>query len=339
MTWNPSDFNNTSGLHISPKDMWIPELIIHNAVGDTYELRTSNFMKLAISSNGFINWNTGGNTETSCKVDISRYPFDTQTCHILIGKSSSLDYELMMIPAAAKINTFLYDENENGEWELLDTSVGYHAINEQMTFLKCTLILKRRPLFYILNILLPVILLSLMNVLSFKLSINCGERMSYSVALFLTFIVLLNIVADEMPKVSKTISFLQLYINTQLAIGMFITTISVFLVHSTNSKTNDDVTGAVHAVYKFCKLCSKKQQVRPESPKGDDQHEDKYIKSGQCEKLEMEHVQQTPGSANAETNQSPSIVDAVNVIDDTLFWSFLMLFVLITIVFLLLCLF
>ncbi|WAR23298.1 ACHA6-like protein, partial [Mya arenaria] len=323
MTWNPSDFNNTSGFRISPKDMWIPEFMIHNAVGDTFELRTSNFMKPAISSNGIINWNTGGNTETSCKVDISRYPFDTQTCHIIIGKSSSLDYELMMIPAAAKISTLLYDENENGEWELLDASVDYHAINEHVTFLKCTLVLKRRPLFYILNILLPVILLSLMNVLSFKLSINCGERMSYSVALFLTFIVLLNIVTDEMPKVSKTVSFLQLYINTQLAIGMFITTISVFLVHSTHSKTNGVVTGAVLAVYKFCNLCSKKQQVRSKSPEEDDQHEDEHIKNGQCEKLDMEHVQQTPGRSNAESNQSPPIVDAVNVIDDTLFWTFL----------------
>ncbi|XP_052777766.1 neuronal acetylcholine receptor subunit beta-3-like [Mya arenaria] len=327
MIWNPSEYNNTSGFRISPEDTWIPELIIQNTIGDTYELRTFTFMKLAIVSNGVTIWNTGGNTDTSCTVDLSRYPFDTQTCHIIIGKSSSLDYDLMMIPVEDKISRQLYDEN--GEWELLDTAVTYHVVHEQMTFLKCSIVLKRRPLYYILNILLPVILLSLMNVLSFKLSISCGERMSFSVALFLTFMVLLNVVADEMPKVSKSISYLQLYINVQLAVGMITTTISVILVHATHSK-KDDVTGLVLAFYNFCKLCAKKQEHDRSkiSPEDESQHEE-----NQCDVIDTKQIHLTSGIENKDIVQS--MVDVVNVIDDTLFWIFLMLFVLFTLVLLL----
>ena len=68
--------------------------------------------------------------------------------------------------------------------------------------------LRRKRTFYILNTIIPVVMLSLLNVLVFILPADCGERMALAVTVLLSFTVYLGIISDSMPKTSESLSLL-----------------------------------------------------------------------------------------------------------------------------------
>ena len=68
--------------------------------------------------------------------------------------------------------------------------------------------LRRKRTFYILNTIIPVVMLSLLNVLVFILPADCGERMALAVTVLLSFTVYLGIISDNMPKTSESLSLL-----------------------------------------------------------------------------------------------------------------------------------
>lgn len=82
-------------------------------------------------------------------------------------------------------------------------------------------VLKRRPLFLTLSLVLPVIALSIMNAFCFLLPIESGEKMGLSVALFLTFAVFGSILSDAMPKNSDNISLFIVYVTIQIFLSGF----------------------------------------------------------------------------------------------------------------------
>jgi len=60
-------------------------------------------------------------------------------------------------------------------------------------------VIRRRPLFYTVNLLLPSIFLMVMDVVGFYLPPDSGERVSFKVTLMLGYSVFLIIVSDTLP--------------------------------------------------------------------------------------------------------------------------------------------
>ena len=61
-----------------------------------------------------------------------------------------------------------------------------------------------RP-FYVINLIIPSVALSFCMVLVFLLPTESGERLGYSLTIFLSFTVVLTITSDLMPTTSKEI--------------------------------------------------------------------------------------------------------------------------------------
>ena len=59
-----------------------------------------------------------------------------------------------------------------------------------------------------LNTIVPVVMLSLLNVLVFLLPASSGEKMALAVTVLLSFTVYLSIISEVMPKTSESISIL-----------------------------------------------------------------------------------------------------------------------------------
>lgn len=60
-------------------------------------------------------------------------------------------------------------------------------------------VIRRRPLFYTVNLLLPSIFLMLMDIVGFYLPPDSGERVSFKITLLLGYSVFLIIVSDTLP--------------------------------------------------------------------------------------------------------------------------------------------
>ena len=74
---------------------------------------------------------------------------------------------------------------------------------QTLTMVKIELQFTRLRPFYIINFIVPALLLALCMLLAFLLPTECGERLGYSLTILLSYTVLLTIVADMMPTTSK----------------------------------------------------------------------------------------------------------------------------------------
>lgn len=147
--------------------------------------------------------------KTACLVNIRNYPFDLQDCPIILGlwNSDELQVRLQYLPSAELIDmTFL---EANGEWVISskkwsDSSYFF----DDITLLRWRIILKRKSQFYIINIIVPLVILSFLNVLCYLVPDASGEKMTLSISMFLSYIVFLTLISDSMPTSSDQISIL-----------------------------------------------------------------------------------------------------------------------------------
>ncbi|XP_052251756.1 neuronal acetylcholine receptor subunit alpha-9-like [Dreissena polymorpha] len=154
--------------------------------------------------------------EATCDVDITYFPFDTQECPLKFSAWSYTIDEVIMIEGEKGIITEQFEENSR--WSLVNTTVEEVKGVDAMVIFKMKL--KRKSTFYVFNILIPMVLLSFLNVLTFVLSVQSGERASYAVTVFLSLAVFLTIVASEIPKNSNTISIVSVYMTAVLALSI-----------------------------------------------------------------------------------------------------------------------
>ncbi|WAR28913.1 ACHA-like protein [Mya arenaria] len=230
LRWNESDFGGADKITLNSRQVWTPDIIFHNRIdyGQTLSNDADKSFKVTLFADGRVVWIIGGQLETSCTVDVSWYPFDNQTCIVEISKMSLSDREMQLIPAEEFVLTEAV--GSNSEWTIHDSPIYRNDHHADKSYLEVHIVLTRKPLSYIINTIIPVFILSFMNVLSFKIPLQSGERISYSVSLFLSFMVLLTMISDSIPNVSSQVSMLQLFVTLQLAFGAVVTSLSIALV-------------------------------------------------------------------------------------------------------------
>lgn len=155
----------------------------------------------------------------------------------------------------------LADYQSNSQWDILSTSASEtNTYEASVTFI---LRLSRKPSFYIINVILPVVLLSLLNCCTFILPIASGERAGYSITVFLSLAVFLTIVASELPKNSDRTSLLAIYLMCMTSLSTIIVIISLIEIRlSCRTEEENTISKAFLFLYKAqqvlqCKTCNK----------------------------------------------------------------------------------
>ena len=65
------------------------------------------------------------------------------------------------------------------------------------------MIIKRRPLFYVVNLLVPSLILMIVDLAGFLLPPECGERVSFKVTILLGYFVFLTTVVGILPATAQ----------------------------------------------------------------------------------------------------------------------------------------
>ncbi|KAI8761343.1 neuronal acetylcholine receptor subunit beta-4, partial [Biomphalaria glabrata] len=68
--------------------------------------------------------------------------------------------------------------------------------------------IKRRPLYYGLNYLLPVLITSLLTIFVFVLPAESGEKIGYCLTVLLGYMVILTLIAADLPTTAEYTSIL-----------------------------------------------------------------------------------------------------------------------------------
>jgi hypothetical protein len=98
-----------------------------------------------------------------------------------------------------------YEENE--QWILKDTK-SESGVRLGASNLLFTVSLTRKPTYFVINVVLPILILSLITLAVFWLPADSGEKVGLSVTIVLAFSVMQLVVADLIPRTSDTVPIL-----------------------------------------------------------------------------------------------------------------------------------
>ncbi|KAK3083909.1 hypothetical protein FSP39_005154 [Pinctada imbricata] len=233
LQWNTTDYAGIENIQVSVDDIWLPDLVLANGLGEHNDLPSQQSV-LNIHHTGGVSWAPGGPLKTYCDVDISKYPFDTQTCDLFV-KPSMLDSTIQVLRPSAKKPDPLDHFTPDSQWDVVDASQHFQTIRKQRGLeeihFKLMLILRRRTLYYILNMISPVVLLAFLSVCCFIIPPSCGEKMTLCISIFLTFAVYITIITEEMPRSTIGISRFGLFLTSQLILSALAIVLNSVVLH------------------------------------------------------------------------------------------------------------
>ena len=181
---------------------------------------------------GSVLWIPGGNYEASCEAEVTYYPLDTQACTLtLTTMSYTMDDVRLTYNTDATIDTSEF--TENGEWEVLSittTDSTVYLDGRPYSRIHYTFKLRRRPIYHILNTLFPVILMASLTIFVFKLPPESGERIGMSLTVLLAYAVYLTLISDDIPRTSKSVSILSLYLTIILVLSALSVILTIFVL-------------------------------------------------------------------------------------------------------------
>ncbi|XP_046547068.1 acetylcholine receptor subunit alpha-like 2 [Haliotis rubra] len=227
LKWDPKEYN-TEVIYVPTDKLWLPDVIVQNAVSNYGQIGNMN-LKVYLESTGTIIWFPGDFYKTYCKVDVRHYPFDTQYCKLIL-QPLSCKKKIVNLDLAPEPVLHM-DYEENGEWELeeiVPQKVWQHRSRHFRV--EFTLNIKRKTLFYIVNMILPIVFLSLLNSLVFALPANSGEKITLCISVMLSYAVFLTLVNDALPENSDGVCYFSAYLATEVFLSMVATIVTVVIL-------------------------------------------------------------------------------------------------------------
>ncbi|XP_064595847.1 neuronal acetylcholine receptor subunit alpha-10-like [Liolophura sinensis] len=233
LTWNSSDFGGLTSIQVPARDIWLPDLCLYSSVVTPTDgtFGNTNFMVL-ISSEGNIRWLYPIVIQSRCRVDMGLFPYDTQYCVHEFGSWSYSGHHIDIYPK----NPFGDAANyiSNGEWDLLDLPcrkkvTTYGCCPEPYPSVVYTYVLQRRPTFYLFNLALPCFLITCVNLLSFLLPVESGEKIALSITTLLTVVLFLRMIADSIPPQGNVIPIIQWYFGGCMVLLCLSTAVAILV--------------------------------------------------------------------------------------------------------------
>ncbi|XP_063407210.1 neuronal acetylcholine receptor subunit beta-2-like [Mytilus trossulus] len=223
LTWTPASYNGVEKIYLPQGNIWKPDVSLQNGFNELEELG-SKFIQVYVHNSGLMMWRPFQVFETKCDMNSRYFPFDEQKCQLVFVSWSHASDDITLIQSSNGID--LSDELDgHGEWEIISSSAT-SELDGFISRVKFTIVIKRKPLYTIMNIVLPIILLALLDIFTFKIPADTGERLGYTITVWLSFAVFLTIVSDSLPKTSDSVPIVSIYIIIQLLMGTLIVLIS-----------------------------------------------------------------------------------------------------------------
>ncbi|XP_048741565.2 neuronal acetylcholine receptor subunit beta-2-like [Ostrea edulis] len=256
LTWDPSAFP-VYRLMLPQTLVWKPDLVLKNGFTEFKELGGS-FYNILLALSGDVIWKPYQVFQSQCSIDVTYFPFDTQTCDIVFTLWSHYSSQVNLTSAKDAVARDQYQSNSI--WEIVSTNqnIDNSGSNAVITY---SLNLKRKPSHFVGNIVLPILFLGILNILVFVIPADAGEKMSYSITVALGFMVFLTIISSELPANSDTTPYLTSYLQIQIIMGGIALIVSSLQLRLRHKEEGQNVNGFFQLIVKLSHCQLRKNKV------------------------------------------------------------------------------
>ncbi|CAI9558588.1 unnamed protein product [Staurois parvus] len=174
---------------------------------------------------------------SSCNLGIFNFPFDVQNCSLTFGSymHTVRDVRLgLALPVEQILQNSLQYLETSGEWELLRIEGTPDILRfgiDEWDIITFRVVIRRRPILYVVNLLIPSAFLMLIDILSFFLPPHSTDRASFKMTLLLGYTVFLLIMNDLLPSTANGTPLIGIYFSVCLALLVLSLLETVIITH------------------------------------------------------------------------------------------------------------
>ncbi|KAM8732859.1 neuronal acetylcholine receptor subunit beta-2-like [Acanthopagrus schlegelii] len=238
LMWDPEEYEGIKKIRLPSQHIWLPDIVLYNNADGTYEV--SFYSNAVVSNNGEVNWLPPAIYKSACKIEVRDFPFDQQNCTLKF-RSWTYDHteiDLMLLSDYASRDDF----KPSGEWDIVSLPGRKNEDPNDIRYLDITydFIIKRKPLFYTINLIIPCILITSLAILVFYLPSDCGEKMTLCISVLLALTVFLLLISKIVPPTSLAVPLIGKYLMFTMVLVTFsiVTSVCVLNVHHRSPSTH-----------------------------------------------------------------------------------------------------
>jgi len=215
LQWDEADYGGISVLRLPPDKVWKPDIVLFNNADGNYEVRYKS--NVLIYPDGEVLWIPPAIYQSSCTIDVTYFPFDQQTCIMKFGSWTFTGDQVSLSLFNNKNHVDLSDYWKSGTWDIIEVPAYLNVHNDtgpQPTETDITfyITIRRKTLFYTVNLILPTVLISFLCVLVFYLPAEAGEKVTLGISILLSLVVFLLLVSKILPPTSLVLPLIAKYL-------------------------------------------------------------------------------------------------------------------------------
>ncbi|XP_063049013.1 acetylcholine receptor subunit gamma [Engraulis encrasicolus] len=227
-------YRNITRMRIPSKDIWLPDVGLENNLDGKFEVTL--YVNALIDPDGCVSWIPPAIYRSSCPIRVNYFPFDWQNCTMVFRSQTYSANEINLLLMSEDNVTMEWVEidpqafTENGEWVIKHRPakkvINEYSSRDELDYQELVffLVIQRKPLFYIINIIVPCVLFSSLGLLVYFLPAKAGgQKCTMSIAILLAQTVFLFLIAKKVPETSQAVPLIGKY----LMFVMVVTTIVV----------------------------------------------------------------------------------------------------------------
>ncbi|XP_029557728.1 5-hydroxytryptamine receptor 3B-like [Salmo trutta] len=189
LVWDPEEFDGITEISLPSDAIWVPDLIISEFV-DVGESPDNPYVY--VNSSGMVKNNKPIQVVSACDLELYAFPFDKQSCTLTFRSwlHSVSEVNLTLWRSAEDIANDQKSFMDDGEWELMSVPSCYWQLRldgRDYAHIQFNVLIRRRPLLYVVSLLIPSIFLMVVDVISFYLPPNCGTRITFKTSIHLGY--------------------------------------------------------------------------------------------------------------------------------------------------------
>lgn len=241
LRWDPEEYGGVTKLHIPADQLWLPDLVLYNNADGNYEVTI--MTKAIIHYDGKVVWKPPSIYKSACNMDVEYFPFDQQTCTMKFG-TWSYDGTVIDLKHKSQIDDqTLFEQGMDlsefylsVEWDVMSVParknvVRYSCCPTPYLDITFNITMRRKTLFYTVNLILPCVIISGLSVVVFYLPPDSGEKISLSISIVLSLGVFFLLLSEIIPPTSLAIPLLGKYLIFTLILVNFSVGVTILVIN------------------------------------------------------------------------------------------------------------